>query len=211
MPARSWLALKMFRDLGAFLPLSMRFVFANTWLFSGLVRKRLGANPQVNALQRTSTAVTVIRGGVKDNVLPASARALVNFRMLPGDRLEHVLEHIRKVVKDDAVQINPMGAGCWEASPVSSSDSPVFNNLSRTIRQVFPDALVSPYLVLGATDSRHYCNLSAEVFRFSPYRLDSQLLNSIHGIDERIGVDNLAQMVQFYGVLIQSWTAPQAG
>lgn len=210
MPARPWLALRMFRHLGAFLPMSMRFVFANTWLFGGLVRKRLGANPQVNAMQRTSTAITVIRGGVKDNVLPSSARALVNFRLLPGDSLEIVLAHIRKVVKDDAVQIQPLPAGCWEASPVSSSDSPVFTNLSHTIRQVFPDALVSPYLVLGATDSRYYANICADVFRFSPYQLDATLLNSIHGIDERIGVETLAQMVQFYVVLIQSWTAPQA-
>jgi carboxypeptidase PM20D1 len=186
--------------------MKMRFVFANSWLFGGAIRKQLEKNPQLNAMQRTTTAVTVIRGGVKDNVLPSMARALVNFRLLPGDRLEDVLAHVKKAVRDDAVQVQAIEGGCWEASPVSPSDSPVFHNLSRTIRQVFPDALVAPYLVLGATDSRYYAPICPDVFRFSPYLLDSELLKSIHGIDERVEVDTLARMVQFYTVLIKSWT-----
>ena len=206
MPARRWLALRMFKELGAFLPMKMRFVFANSWLFSGLIRRQFEQNAQINAMQRTTTAITVIRGGVKENVLPAMARALVNFRLLPGDRVEDVLAHARKAVHDDAVQVQAAEGGCWEASPVSPSESPIFQNLSRTIRQVFPETLVATYVVLGATDSRYYTSICPDVFRFSPYVLDSDLLKTIHGIDERISADTLARMVQFYMVLIKSWT-----
>lgn len=205
MPPRRWLAMRMFKELGAFLPLKMRFVFANAGLFNGVIRRQFEKNPQLNAMQRTTTAVTVIRGGVKDNILPSMARALVNFRLLPGDRVEHVLEHVRKAARDDAVQVNAVEAGCWDASPVSPSDGPAFESLTRAIRQVFPDALVAPYLVLGATDSRYYAAICPEVFRFSPYLLTAETFKTIHGIDERVPVEDLGRMVQFYILLIQEW------
>ena len=207
MPAHLGMTNLMFQHLGAYLPIGLRLACANTWLFGGAVRSRLEASPQSAALLRTTTAPTVIRGGLKDNILPAQASALVNFRLYPGDSLDDLVAHARRVIHDDAVQIAPLPDGSWEASPVSPVNSPVYHGLSRAIRQLYPAAAVAPYLVLGATDSRYFTPLSAAVYRFSPYYLDAGLLNTIHGIDERIAVPSLAQMVQFYTHLMREWTA----
>jgi len=207
MPASLRMARMLFDQVGAFLPFSTRFALANSWLLGGAVRRRLEKSPPTNAMVRTTAAATIVKGGVTDNVLPAKALAVVNCRLLPGDTRASLLEHYRKAIADEAVQITLPADTSWEPSPVSPTSSPVFESLSRTIRQVFPDTLVAPYLVSGATDSRYYLPLTDNVFRFSPYLLDNQLLRTIHGIDERISIDALVSMVQFYTQLIKSWTA----
>ncbi len=207
MPARLSMARLMFDQVGAFLPFTVRLALSNTWLFGGSLRRRLESVPTTNAMIRTTAAATIIAGGVKDNILPAQARAVVNCRLLPGDTRAGVLEHYRKAIGDEAVQISMPADSSWEPSPVSPPDSPVFNGLSLTIRQVFPETLVAPFLVSGATDSRHYSPLTNNIFRFSPYTMDNELLRTVHGIDERIAIDSLERMVQFYAQLIKSWTA----
>ena len=206
MPIRMSMARLMFADLGAFMPFSMRLGLANEWLFGRALRKRLTADRASDALVRSSLAVTRINGGSMPNVLPAQAEALVTCRLMPGDSSAAALEHIRRAASDDAVQVNLVQAYTWEASPVSPVDSPAYQALARAIRQVFPEAVVSPYLVLGATDSRHYAPLCANIYRFSPYVIDAALLKTFHGVDERIQVEALERMVTFYHQLIRAWT-----
>jgi len=206
MPPRMSLASLLFSSVGAFFPFGLRFALANTWLLKGVIFKRLTASPTTNALVRTTFAATLVQGGVKDNVLPATATAAVNSRMLPGDSRQKVLEHVRRTVNDEAVQVTLDDEASWEASPVSPIDTPEYEGLTNTIRQVFPDALVAPYLVSGATDSRHYVGLTNSIYRFSPCLIDGDLLKTMHGIDERVTIEALERMVQFYTVLIRSWT-----
>jgi carboxypeptidase PM20D1 len=206
MPASLRMIRLMFNDVGAFLPFGQRLALANTWLFGGIVQKRLQKAATTNALVRTTMAATIIQGGIKDNVLPAQAGAVINCRILPGDSSAMTLDHIRKVIDDEAVQIILPEESTWEPSPVSPVDSPVFQNVTNTIRQVFPDAVVAPYLVAGATDARYYTAVSDNVYRFSPCVIDAELLKTMHGINERIPVDGLARMVYFYSLLIKSWT-----
>lgn len=206
VPANLRMARMMFADLGAFLPFFQRMALANTWLFGGAVIKRLQRSATTNALVRTTMAATIIQGGIKDNILPAQAHAVINCRILPGESSARLLEYIHNVIDDEAVQINLPEESTWEASPVSPIDLPVFQNLSRIIRQVFPDAVVAPYLVLGATDLRYYAAICEHVYRFSPFVLDADLLKTMHSIDERISIDGLARMVHFYSLLIKTWT-----
>lgn len=206
MPARLSMAKLMFDELGAFLPTMLRMALANGWLFDGLIRKRLSRSPMSDALIRTTTAVTVVHGGVKDNILPAMVEARVNFRILPGDRVADVMAHARKVINDDAVQINLPDFVSWEPSPISPIDSPVYKDLAETIREVYPESIVAPFLVIGATDSRHYGRISDCIYRFSPYLLDSIMVQTVHGYNERISIDALPRMVQFYSRLIDEWT-----
>jgi carboxypeptidase PM20D1 len=206
MPPNLRMVQMMFDSLGIFLPFMLRLAFANSGLLRGTITKRLAAEPTTNSMIRTSSAVTIIEGGVKDNVLPAQARAVVNCRILPGDTREKLVTHMRSVIDDEDVQIFLPAEKSWEPSVISSTDSPVFTNLVRTIRQVYPEVVVAPFLVSGATDSRHYLPLTENVYRFSPYFLNSTLLKTIHGIDERVPLDTLERMVQFYGQLIKSWT-----
>jgi carboxypeptidase PM20D1 len=195
----------MFQELGAFLPFTTRLALANPFFFGRTVEKRLLASPQTAALARTTIAATMIEGGVKDNILPARACAVINCRLMPGDTRAALVEHIRRAVDDEAVQVALSEENGWEASPVSPVDGPAYQSLVQTIRQAFPDAVAAPYLVSGATDARYYAALSPAVYRFSPYLLDASLLKTIHGVDERVRIEDLGRMVGFYKGLIQAW------
>jgi len=179
---------------------------ANTWLFGGVLRRRLETAPTTNAQIRTTAAATMIHGGLKDNVLPAQVSAAVNCRLLPGDTRAKLLEWMRKVIDDEAVQISLREEASWEASPITPVDSPEYAALAHTVRQVFPDTLVAPFLMVGATDSRHFLPLTSNIFRFSPSQLNNELMRGIHGIDEHVTIDSLAKMVLFYTQLIKTWT-----
>src|SRR5881275_143510 len=149
----------MFDYLGPEMPFGPRLVIANRWLLGGLLARKFGATPQGNAMLRTTTAPTVLQAGVKENVLPSSARALVNFRILPGDSVEGVVEHVRRAVHDSRVSVEPLPGTMTNASGVTSVDAEPFQLLARTIRQVVPGAVVTPWLVVGGTDSRYYARL----------------------------------------------------
>lgn len=128
--------------------LGFRMIYANLWLFDSLVRKTLESSSAGQSLLRTTTAPTIFKAGVKDNVLPARAQAVVNFRLLPGDSVEEVIEVVRRIVADDRIKISPVGS-VFEASPPSDVDSPAWRTLSTTIRELFPGTVVAPYLVPG--------------------------------------------------------------
>jgi carboxypeptidase PM20D1 len=186
------------------LPFGPRLAIANRWLFGGLVARRFGASPQGNALLRTTTAPTVLQAGVKENVLPSTARALVNFRILPGDSVAGVVAHVRRVVDDARISVQPLPASQSNPSPVASPDSQGFRLLARTIRQVVPGTVVTPWLVVGGTDSRYYASLTPNVYRFVGIAIDRDDLKRIHGIDERVGVGAFATAVRVYLQLLRN-------
>jgi carboxypeptidase PM20D1 len=196
---------EMFDYVGREMGFGPRIVFANLWLFRPLVERQLAASPTTDATLRTTTAATIFQAGVKENVLPSSARAVVNFRLRPGDSAAGVLERVREVVDDPRVELRLLGEGS-DPSPVSPTDSPSWTLLQRTIRQVFPDAVVAPYLVVGATDARHFSALSPSIYRFLPLRLGPGETARLHGTDERISVENYAEAVRFYAQLMLNGT-----
>jgi carboxypeptidase PM20D1 len=158
----------------------------------------LEASPATNAMIRTTTAVTIVEGGTKDNVLPGQARALVNFRILPGDTVNSVLEHVRRVVDDARVEARIAGRFSAEPSPVSSTATPSYQRLERAIQRLVPGIIVAPYLVVVATDSRHFQDLSDNIYRFLPVRLSSEEVARIHAVNERIEVDRYEDAVRIY-------------
>ena len=188
----------MFAYLAPEMPFAWRVVFANRWLFNPWLVPRLEEIQATNALVRTTTAPTVIQGGVKSNVLPSSARAVVDFRILPGDTVTSVIEHVRATIDDPDITIRQMGREPSEPSPVSRVAASSFTALRKTIHQVFPDVVVAPGLVIGRTDSRRYAKLADNSYRFLPMRLAPEDLKRIHGIDERIAVENYIEIIRFY-------------
>ncbi len=205
MPARLDFIRRAYRAVGAGASPRLQLVFANSWLFGGLLRRRMSADPQTNASIRTTAAATMIQGGLKDNILPPKAEAAVNFRLLPGDTVAGVIDYVRRTIADERVSIEVPEGGAWEASPVADTDSESYGSLCRAVRQVYPDAAAVPYLVLSATDARHYAGLTGQIFRFTPFELDREDLGRIHGVNERISVHTLRRMVQFYILLLQEW------
>jgi len=207
LPARLELIRATYKTIGAAASPWLQLLFANTWLFGGLLRRRLEASPQTNAAIRTTTAVTMIKGGVKDNILPPKAEAAVNLRLMPGDSIASVCEAVYRVIADERVRVEvPDNAG-WEPLPISDTGRRAYISLSNAIRQVYPQAVVAPYLTMATTDARHYTPICEHIFRFTPYELDREELARIHGFNERIPIETLARMVQFYYLLLQDWAS----
>lgn len=185
-----------------------RVLLSNLWLFGPLVQRQLEQGPSTNAMLRTTTALTIVRAGSKDNVLPGRAEAVVNFRILPGDTLASVQAHIRKTIANDAITIKPY-PGNAEPTPVTSSQSASYRMLQVAVRQAFPDVLVLPGLYIAGSDSRHFVDLADSVFRFSPVRARPEDLQRFHGTNERISIANYTEMIQFYHQLLRNTAQPQ--
>jgi len=202
LPARSeGLVSDMLRAMAPHTSGIRRFVLSWPGLFGPLIRAQLEQDPSTNAMVRTTTAVTMIDGGVKANVLPREASARVNFRLLPGDESGEVIEHVRRVVDDPEIEIETETVN--EASPVSDPGSDAFALVSEVVKEVAPDAAVAPALVLGGTDTAHYGKIAENGFRFLPVRFDQRDLERVHGRDERISVDNVRAAADFYAALLR--------
>lgn len=196
----AWLAPEM--------PLPLRLAFGNADLLAPLADPLLRREPGINALLRTTTAVTMLSGAPKTNVLPVDAVATVNFRILPGETVETVRARVQELVGGAAVEVRDNAESpARDPSAVSPSDGPAFALLQTTIAELFPGAVVAPALVVGGTDARHYRRVSDAVYRFGPFRFAAADIRLPHGIDERIAVDNLAGGVRFYARLIENASA----
>lgn len=183
----------------------MRTVFANRWLFGTVIERVMASNPATDATIRTTTAPTIVSGGVKSNVLPDEAMVHVNFRLLPGDSAEQVAEHVRQMTRDLPVTVRLLD-GATEASPVSRWIDPAYDALARSIRQVFADRspIVAPYLVVGGTDGRHYATVSERVYRFQPIVVAPAGGMPFHSTDERLSTTEFARMALFYATVVES-------
>jgi len=145
----------------------------------------------------------MFESGVKENVLPVRASAVANFRIHPRDRVEDVVDHVRRVVDDDRVRLElALRTPPRNPSAVSPVGAESFVALRRTIRSVFPDAIVVPYLVPGGTDSRHFGPICDNIYRFLPFEMGAEAVELAHGTDEHILGMNLINGVLFYRQLL---------
>lgn len=180
-----------------------RVVFANQWLFAPLTRHLLGNSKEFATQMRTTVAPTMVHGGVKDNVLPPVAEAVLNLRLHPRDTPASALQHLRAALGDSPVELQPL-PGSWPASSISNTDSAAFRSLKGVVEQSFPNTVVVPNLTAAGTDSRHYLGIADQVFRFVPRQLPLREMAGIHGTNERISVSNLALMTGFYYRLMEA-------
>jgi carboxypeptidase PM20D1 len=165
------------------------------------VKKQLEAGVTTNAMLRTTTALTIVNAGNKENVLPGRADATVNFRLLPGDSLAAVSKHVETTAAVPALQLKLL-PNATEPSKVAPPDSASFKLIERTVRELFPDTLVAPALVVGGTDSQHFGIVSDHIYKSSPVRAKPEDLPRFHGTNERITVANLVELICFYHRLV---------
>jgi carboxypeptidase PM20D1 len=196
--------LLLFDFVGPEMPFGMRFLLANEWLFGPLIKSQLKKSKAMNAMIRTTIAPTIIEAGSKENVLPQIAKAKVNFRLYPGDSIEYVINQVKKAIDDPRVHVSPSDNEWNEASSVSDVNSKSFMVLQHTIRQMFPDSIVAPFLMVAGTETKHYVEISDNIFRFLPMRLTSEDLKRIHGKNERISLKNYEEIIKFYMQLIRN-------
>jgi carboxypeptidase PM20D1 len=184
-----------FEYIGAELPFLKKLAFANPWLFEKRILESLNAH--------TTTAPTIIQGGVKNNVIPTVALATINFRILPGETIASVKQHIEKNISNK-IEVVPVGF-LTNPSPVSRIDSEAYAILEKTIRSIFPNSIVVPGLVGGGTDARYFYEISDDVYRFYPIRVQPESMTRLHGIDEKISKDNYKEIIEFSYHLIKKF------
>ncbi len=172
-----------------------RLVMANLWLFGGMVQSSFSEKPATDALLRTTMAPTMLQGSAKSNVLPQQARAVVNLRIQPGDDDQSVLTHLRKTIDDGRVTLRVMDYVAPQ--PASSSESRIFSIMQRALRSIDPEIIVAPGLMIAMTDSRHYAAFSKDIYRFTAMRLGPEDLARLHGANERIAIENYAEIIAF--------------
>lgn len=191
------------RYIGPEMPLYAKFIFANNWLFKGLILNIYTGSSSGNALVRTTTVPTIISAGMKDNVIPAKAEAVVNFRILPDESSKDVIQHLTGVISDQRVKISIL-EGLREPTPSSPVNVPGFKIISTTIRQVFPEVIVSPTLMLASSDSRKFIAVSNNIYKFVPIVVTSEDLSRIHGLNERTKISDFSRGISFYYHLLKN-------
>ncbi|MFT4287715.1 M20/M25/M40 family metallo-hydrolase [Nocardioides sp.] len=192
---------ELFRRLAPHAPAPLRPLVANAArLAPAATRLLTHAGPEAAALVRTTFAVTTLSGSPALNVIAASASAGVNVRILPGDTVADVVAHVRKVVKDDDIAVEVVESG--EASPVSPIDD-AFALIERTTTELFPDAVPTPYVMLAATDSRHFTAICERVYRFAPFRMSRAQRARIHAADEYLMIEDYLDGVRWYRRLVE--------
>jgi carboxypeptidase PM20D1 len=153
------------------------------------------------AMARTTIAVTQLEGSQAANVIAATARAHVDMRVMVGETVDGAIERIRRTIDDPHVEVTLVSGD--EPSPVSPTDDPAYSLLTSTLEEVFPGTVTVPYVMLAATDSRHFHRVWPRVYRFTPFRMSDAQRASIHGVDERIGVDDFLDGVAWYRRLVE--------
>lgn len=185
------------RALAPHAPFMTRLFLANDWLFGGLLAKQMGKTPAAAAGLHTTIAPTMLSGSPKENVLPQTASVWINYRIAPGSSVQAVVERARDAVKALPVSVEVEGAG-REPSPVSSTGSDAYAQLAAAVRETALGVPVAPSLMTAASDSRYMAGVADAVFRFAPNRFQMSDLNRVHGVNERISLDNLDRSIRFY-------------
>jgi carboxypeptidase PM20D1 len=194
--------IELLRRMAPHAPRALRPLMANAArLRPVLTRALIAAGPEPAAMTRTTFAITTLSGSPALNVIASTARAGVNIRIMVGDTVAGVLDHVRRTIDDDRVQVTVVDEN--EPSPVSPYDDAAFGLIESTITEVFPDAIPAPYVMMAATDSRFFTPICSRVYRFAPFRMTKAQRESIHSYDEHLGIETLLDGVRWYQRLIE--------
>lgn len=186
------------------LPLPVRLVFGSLWLTGGLLKSLFSREPAINAMLRNTIAPTILQSGYKSNVLPEKASAVLNCRLLPGQAVDQLLDHIRTVINDPRITVTCLDTSAPSKRP-GSIQTPWYQDLQARIAEVYGSLPICPILMVGASDARHYQDICACVYRFQPISFQKPQDDRTHGVDERIELSQLPVMVEFNARLMQSW------
>jgi len=192
----------MFDTLGRHSSFLYRLVFANLWCFKPLLEsmcRKLGG--ELNAMMRTTCAFTMMEGSGASNVIPPAAKVTANLRILGGETVEKAVAYMKLTADDGDIKFRAIYG--MEPSPNSIASGSSWETLKNAVSQTWPGALVSPYMMFACTDSRHYHRICDHVYRFSAMAMSREERATIHGHNERIPLDTLVKLVQFYTRLIR--------
>jgi carboxypeptidase PM20D1 len=202
-PARTVAIEPLFEALESRLDSRLRWLLTNLRYTGPLVTRLLALRPLTAGLVRTTAAATVISGGVKSNVLPQRASAIVNFRILQGDSIASVTRRVRRIVGPD-IAVEPFGRDNAEPSRRSSHESDAWNVVSASVRASFPDTVVAPWTLVAMTDARHFEDIAGDVYGFGPFTSGLDSMDRIHGTGERVRTADAEAAVSFFVQVIRN-------
>jgi carboxypeptidase PM20D1 len=183
--------------------LGLRFAFAFPKAFWPFIRASFARHPRTDALIRTTQAITMLKASPKENVLPESAQAVVNIRVMPGERIAATVERVRRLMRRFGAEVEIYHPEHMNEAMAESPDSgPAYAAILAALKATMPEAVPIPFLVTVGTDTNHYEKAAGAIYRFMPVVLDSRELAGIHGVDERISIENLEREIAFYRALI---------
>ena len=154
-------------NIGGEMNFTSRMAIANQWLLKPVLLSFLEKAPASNALVRTTTAITMAKGSDAPNVLASEATVTVNFRILPGNTVAQVLEHVDKICKDYQVKTEIISQR--EPSGISPIQVRGYEIIGQTLSQIYPQAITTPYITIGGTDAYKYQIVSDNIYRLLPY------------------------------------------
>ncbi len=188
---------QMFDTLGRHSNFVYRLIFSNLWCFKPVldaICKSSGG--ELNALMRTTVAFTQMDGSKAPNVIPPAASMMANMRLNPADTIDSALAYLKKTVADEQVNIELMYGE--NPSRISQVDCDGYRRVATAVASTWKGCIVSPYLMVQCSDSRHYGRISDKVYRFSAMDLTSEERATIHGNNERIRVECAHRAAEFY-------------
>ena len=194
---------KLLDTLGRRSSFALKIIFANLWLFRpllDLIAKKSGG--EFNALMRTTVAFTQMEGSKGMNVIPAEAHMISNHRIIPGETVDEVVSLVEKTVEGTGVKVRKIEG--TNPSVVSRTDCEAWERVKRAVGETWQGVIVSPYLMVACSDSRHWGVLSDKVYRFSAMQLSKEERATIHGNNERLPVETVGKIVEFYIRLIKN-------
>ncbi len=188
---------ELFDNLGRHSTFLFRMIFANMWLFRGVLNifcTKSGG--EINALVRTTVAFTQASGSAAPNVIPPTSSMVANLRLNPEDSVASATERIRKIIKNDCIELCVESS--MEPSPISRTDCKEYDKVAAAVANTWKGCIVSPYLMVQCSDSRHYGEICDRVYRFSAMDLTAEERSTIHGHNERIRLETAYRAVEFY-------------
>lgn len=194
--------IEMLRTVGAHAKGIFRFLFTQTWLTRGILKLAFARlSEETAAVIRTTQAVTMLRAGLAENALAERAVATVNVRVAAGSSVAEAVDHVRRAIRDERVSIEVADAS--EPSPVSPTSGEQWEWLRAAIEQTYPGTVVTPYVMLGASDARRFAAISDHVYRFSPFEMSKEERDTLHAKNERMRVATFLRGIDFYRTLVR--------
>jgi len=191
---------KMLYNLGLHSPFSFAYILLNTWLFKPIIFSIFKKNTTMNALIRSTCAVTMTKGSEAANIISNEANAILNIRLLPNKSASDVINHYKKRIKTTSVSYEIVHEN--KRSTVSSTEKESFKHLQTTISSIFPGTIITPYVMTGGSDALHYEGVCDSVYRFTPALMNNSELSRMHNTNERFSIGNLSSAISFYKTFI---------
>lgn len=193
-------------NVGPYMGLFNRIILGNLWLFKPVFLKVFSKSSNGNALLRTTTAATMASASKASNVLPQKASTTFNFRVALNENIDNIIQHIRTNAKKAGIDPATLLIDIIQSknpSKISKANTESFNRMDHTIQKVFGQTIVTPYVLLAATDSYKYEDICDQIYRFAPLKVTNSELSRIHNVNERISLDNIRDCVAFYESMLQ--------